>query len=92
MISTIPTTLTRSHNTDVQRQRNALPLLHEVHIQQRVLLRYASVSSPTHTSLIRVSISVAPLQVELVVDALVVEQVLHHLRLSRRLRLPPHSA
>ena len=76
----------------MQRQRNALPLLHEVHIQQRVLLRYASVSSPTRTSLVRVPISVAPLQVELVVDALVEEQILHHLRLTRRLRLPPRSA
>ena len=66
----------------MQRQRNALSLLHEVHVQQRVLLHYASRPRAAPTALVRVAVAIAALQVELVVDALVVEQVLHHLRLT----------
>lgn len=63
----------------MQRQRNALSLLHEVHVQQRALLDYTSSTSVSPTVLIRVSVTIAALQIELVVDVLVVEHVLHYL-------------
>lgn len=69
----------------MQRQRNALSLLHEVHVQQRALLDYASSSSANPTVLISIPVAIAALQIELVVDVLVVEHVLHHLLLT----LPP---
>ena len=65
--------------TYMQGQRNSLPSLHEIHIQQRVFLRYKSQTAQTPTALVRIAIPTASLQVEFIHDLLVVEQILHHL-------------
>ena len=64
----------------MQRQRNSLPPLHEIHVQQRVFLGYTShTAQASPTALVRIAIPTASLQIELVHDLLVVEQILHHL-------------